>query len=177
MIGKCFFCSEKYRSKVKEWSQHKDRPDSAFVEKMDTVAREEARKRTIDEVEVTEMFCPFVRGHYGDNESCRLPKTLLLMYSRQKGLEQPRFLTRGNDDHAVCNNPLFLSRYTVERQDKQFRGRVQVGEEVYASTSWEKNKKFAEQGAALVAVKCRNISKDDIAWKQDREESPASTAT
>ena len=96
MIGKCFFCSEKYRCKVKEWSQHKDRPDSAFVEKMDMVAREEARKRTIDEVEVTEMFCPFVRGHYGDNESCRLPKTLLLMYSRQKGLEQPRFLTRGN---------------------------------------------------------------------------------
>ena len=52
-----------------------------------------------------------------------------------------------------------------------------MGEEVYASTSWEKNKKFAEQGAALVAVKCRNISKDDIAWKQDREESPASTTT
>ena len=48
---------------------------------------------------------------------------------------------------------------------------------MYASTSWEKNKKFAEQGAALVAVKCRNISKDDIAWKQDKEESPASTAT
>ena len=74
-------------------------------------------------------------------------------------------------------HPPFFSRYTVERQDKQFRGRVQVGEEVYASTSWEKNKKFAEQGAALVAVKCRNISKDDIAWKQDKEESPASTAT
>ena len=63
-------------------------------------------------------------------------------------------------------HPPFLSRYTVERQDKQFRGRVQVGEEVYASTSWEKNKKFAEQGAALVAVKCLEITADLIHWRQ-----------
>ena len=79
------------------------------------------------------------------------------MYSRQSGLEQPQ--------------------YTVEQVDKQFRARVRLGDQHFATTSWEKNKKFAEQGAALVAVKCRNISKDDIAWKQDKEESPASTAT
>ena len=117
---------------------------------MNTTMREECRKRRIDELEVTEMFCPFVRGHYGDNESCKLPKTLLLMYSRQNDLEQPQ--------------------YTVEQQDKQFRGQVKLGQEAYGSLSWEKNKKFAEQGAALVAVKCLNITKDNVTWRQDKEE-------
>lgn len=144
---------DKYRNKLKDWSQHKDRPDGAFVEKMDTNMREECRKRRIDEIEVTEMFCPFVRGHYGDNESCKLPKTLLLMYSRQKGMEQPR--------------------YKVEQQDKQFRGEVKLGDECYSSLSWEKNKKFAEQGAALVAVKCLNITTDDIVWKQNKPQDPS----
>merc|ERR1712098_1002576 len=144
---------EKYRDKLKDWSQHKNRPDGAFVEKMDTNIREECRKRRIDEVEVTEMFCPFVRGHYGDNESCKLPKTLLLMYSRQKGMEQPR--------------------YKVEQQDKQFRGEVKLGDECYSSLSWEKNKKFAEQGAALVAVKCLNITTDDIVWNKNKLQEPS----
>ena len=62
------------------------------------------------------------------------------MYSRQEGLDQPQ--------------------YTVEQLDKQFRARVKLGEEHYASTSWEKNKKFAEQGAALVPVKCLEITVD-----------------
>ena len=68
------------------------------------------------------------------------------MYSRQEGLDQPQ--------------------YTVEQLDKQFRARVKLGEEHYASTSWEKNKKFAEQGAALVAVKCLEITVDSINWRQ-----------
>ena len=81
---------------------------------------------------------------------CRLPKTLLLQYCRQSGLEQPE--------------------YCVEQQDKQFRGRVTVGTDHYANTSWEKNKKFAEQGAALVAVTCLEITSDTIIWRQDRQD-------
>ena len=54
----------------------------------------------------------------------------------------------------------------MEQQDKQFRARVELGGQVFSSTSWEKNKKFAEQGAALVAVKCLNITKEDIIWRQ-----------
>ena len=69
------------------------------------------------------------------------------MYSRQAGLEQPK--------------------YTVEQLDKQFRARVRLGDQHFASTSWEKNKKFAEQGAALVAVKCLDITTDSIVWRQD----------
>ena len=34
---------DRYRAKVEEWSQHKDRPDSAFVDKMNTTVKEEAR--------------------------------------------------------------------------------------------------------------------------------------
>ena len=78
--------------------------------------------------------------------SSRLPKTLVLMYSRQSGLAQPQ--------------------YTVEQLDKQFRARVKLGDQHFASTSWEKNKKFAEQGAALVAVKCLEITPDSIVWRQ-----------
>ena len=71
------------------------------------------------------------------------------MYSRQSGLEQPQ--------------------YTVEQVDKQFRARVRLGDQHFATTSWEKNKKFAEQGAALVAVKCLDITTDTIVWRQDTD--------
>ena len=54
--------SEKYRRKVVEWSKHPDRPDGAFAEKMNTDIREDCKKRKIDDLEITEMFCPFVRG-------------------------------------------------------------------------------------------------------------------
>ena len=60
----------KYRARQRELAVEA-RSDDKFVEKMDRTGRQERRKRKIDDVEVTEMFCPFVRGHYGDNESCR----------------------------------------------------------------------------------------------------------
>ena len=41
-----------------------------------------------------------------------------------------------------------------------------VGDELYGSTVLEKNKKYAEQGAALVAVKCLNITEQSIVWKE-----------
>ena len=60
----------KYRARQRELAVEA-RSDEKFVEKMDRTGRPETRKRKIDNLEVTEMFCPFVRGHYGDNESCR----------------------------------------------------------------------------------------------------------
>jgi len=139
--------SQKYKEK-QDILKMQNRPDKEFSEKVDKVEREGTRKRKIGEELVTEMFCPFVRGHYGTNESSRLPKTLLLLYARQKELGQPE--------------------YVMEQQDKQFRARVRLGVESYGSMAWEKNKKYAEQGAALVAVKCLNITKDNIVWKQVR---------
>ena len=43
---------------------------------------------------------------------------------------------------------------------------MQVGEDLFGSTVLEKNKKYAEQGAALVAVKCLNITEKSIVWKE-----------
>ena len=37
---------------------------------------------------------------------------------------------------------------------------------MFGSTVLEKNKKYAEQGAALVAVKCLNITEQSIVWKE-----------
>ena len=42
----------------------------------------------------------------------------------------------------------------MEQLDKQFRAWVRLGDQHFASTYLEKKKKFAKQGAALVAVKC-----------------------
>lgn len=142
-----FGVAEQYREKQEMLADQK-RSDKEFSEKMDKEEKVGARKRKIGEDIVTEMFCPFVRGHYGDNESSNLPKTLLLLYARQKQLGQPK--------------------YIMEQQDKQFRARVKVGENSFGSMAWEKNKKYAEQGAALVAVKCLKITKDDIVWKQSK---------
>ena len=41
-----------------------------------------------------------------------------------------------------------------------------MGDELYGSTVLEKNKKYAEQGAALVAVKCLDITEQSIVWKE-----------
>ena len=46
----------------------------------------------------------------------------------------------------------------MEQLDKQFRAWVRLGDQHFASTYLEKNKKFAKQGVALVAVKCLTIS-------------------
>ena len=43
---------------------------------------------------------------------------------------------------------------------------MQVGEDLFGSTVLEKNKKYAEQGAALVAVKCLDITEKSIVWKE-----------
>ena len=67
------------------------------------------RKRKIGDDEITEMFCPFVRGHYGPDNSPNLPKvgpkmiekeecfyneffqSKLLVFTRQKEWENPSY--------------------------------------------------------------------------------------
>ena len=39
------------------------------------------RQKMVDEEIVTEMFCPFGRDYFGDNETSNLLKTLLLLYT------------------------------------------------------------------------------------------------
>lgn len=45
-----------------------------------------------------------------------------------------------------------LPTYETQREDKLFRTILTFDGKKYASLYWEKNKKFAEQGAALVCL-------------------------
>lgn len=109
------------------------------------------RKRKLSEVycsddisgvnEVTEMFCPFVRGHYPTHLD--IPKTKLLMWCRKhhKGQE------------CYENAPLYHSW----QKDKMFRSVVVSHGQAFSSESWEKSKKWAEQAAAIVALHCLGV--------------------
>lgn len=52
----------------------------------------------------------------------------------------------------ALRNDKDLPSYEIEREDKLFRAVICFDEIKYASTYWEKNKKNAEQGAALVCL-------------------------
>lgn len=71
----------------------------------------------------------FFRAHYTDKE---LPKTILHCYAMKHDLEQPTFLT--------------------QQQDRLFRSIMAFDQKKYTSSYWEKNKRFAEQSAALVGL-------------------------
>ncbi|KAG5888294.1 hypothetical protein JTB14_006680 [Gonioctena quinquepunctata] len=89
------------------------------------------RKKTeIDneQIDVT-MKCAFIRVNYSEDPD--LPKSKLIRYCGKNKLEVPK--------------------YRVFNEDKLFRAIVSLSGRIYSSTYWEKNKKFAEQGAALVA--------------------------
>ena len=103
-------------------------------------ARITPKKRRLEEEggeEVTEMFCPFVRGHYGDGQD--IPKVRLLQWTRDQGEEPPAYSTR--------------------QTDKTFRSVVTVAGRKFTSDSWEKNKRYSEQSAAIVALHCLGIER------------------
>lgn len=90
-----------------------------------------SHKRKIQEEEdVFLMRCAFLRNNYiTDSE---LPKTRLFKWTKENRKKMPVYNTRQE-------NKLFCSVVTVD-------GRK------YGSSFWEKNKKWAEQGAALVCL-------------------------
>lgn len=71
----------------------------------------------------------FFRAQYNHKE---LPKLRLHAHAMKNSVEQPI--------------------YETHQQDKLFRSIVTLDGKKYASTYWEKNKRFAEQGAALVCL-------------------------
>ena len=48
-------------------------------------------------------------------------------------------------------------KYHTWQKDKMFRSIVIVNGEAYSSESWEKNKRYSEQAAAIVALHCLGI--------------------
>lgn len=73
----------------------------------------------------------FFRAQYSDTDPTKcFPKTRVHQYGMRKGYENPSYVTR--------------------QEDRLFRTILTFNGQKYASTYWEKNKKFAEQGSALV---------------------------
>ena len=105
----------------------------------------EADDLTLEEnlKEYTEMYCPFVRNHYEQNVD--IPKSLLVSWVRQK---------YGEKEYQK-ESP----KYQTWKKDKMFRSIVLVEGEAFSSTGWEKNKRYSEQAAAIVALHCLGIRK------------------
>ncbi|XP_025073342.1 tRNA-dihydrouridine(20) synthase [NAD(P)+]-like [Pogonomyrmex barbatus] len=88
------------------------------------------KRKAQENEDVSLMRCAFLRNNYiTDSE---LPKTRLLKWTKEYHKKMPVYDTRQE-------NKLFCSVVTVD-------GRK------YGSSFWEKNKKWAEQGAALVCL-------------------------
>uniref|UniRef100_A0A182PVR9 DRBM domain-containing protein n=1 Tax=Anopheles epiroticus TaxID=199890 RepID=A0A182PVR9_9DIPT len=87
-----------------------------------------------------ENIC-FIRSNFIDDNS--LPKSKLYLHAIRNGL--PR------------------AQYEVQQKDKLFRAIIRFNGQRYSSSFWEKNKRYAEQAAALVCLLKRGVeSRDDL---------------
>ncbi|KRT83635.1 hypothetical protein AMK59_4858 [Oryctes borbonicus] len=77
-----------------------------------------------------EMPYAFIRASFPADPD--LPKSKLISWCNKNKKEKPK--------------------YQIINEDKLFRAIVYIDGKKYSSTYWEKNKKFAEQGAALVCI-------------------------
>jgi tRNA-dihydrouridine synthase 2 len=97
-------------------------------------------KTELDE-DIIEMKCAFIRVNYPEDPD--LPKSKIIAYCGKYKQDLPT--------------------YKTINQDKLFRAIATFQGKKYSSSYWEKNKRFAEQGAALVlACSLGLISKDDL---------------
>lgn len=87
------------------------------------------RIKISDDPNIYTKSIAFFRAHYSNKD---MPKVVLHTYASKKGLKNPTYVTQQED----C-----LFQTVITFQDKK-----------YASSYWEKNKRFAEQGAALVCL-------------------------
>ncbi|KAK4878980.1 hypothetical protein RN001_007126 [Aquatica leii] len=88
------------------------------------------RLKTDLTVDVTELRCAFIRASYVRDAD--LPKSMLIAWCNKN----------------KCKSP----SYETIHEDKLFKSVLTLNGKKYSSTFWEKNKRFAEQGAALVCL-------------------------
>lgn len=117
----------------------------ALMETIETDENEK-KKRKLSETssEITEMKVKYLRRIYSSGVT---PKTVLMEWTRRKGIKQPSY-------------------DMIEREeDRWFKSIVLVGDKKYSSTEWECSKKSAEQAAAIVCLQSLGVhdgrSKDD----------------
>jgi len=141
-ICKVFNVEDKYLEKQKQLEVLGVRSaDDQRKESLVVKLQEGPKKRKYGEDEVTEMFMPFVRGHYSYEDSRDLPKTRLEMWTKEQGFIQPIYRCQG--------------------ENQRFKSVVQIDKRLFSSESWEKSKRHADQAAALVAINCLNVPKMD----------------
>ncbi|CAG9768520.1 unnamed protein product [Ceutorhynchus assimilis] len=84
-------------------------------------------KLDFDNSNIYELKCAFIRVNFPKDPD--LPKSKLIVYCGKNKLKVPT--------------------YSIIREDKLFRAVATLDGKKYSSSYWEKNKRFAEQGAAL----------------------------
>lgn len=87
------------------------------------------KKLKVDDDNIIKNHCAFVRASYTSDPD--LPKSKLILH---------------------CNKHKLKPTYETIQEDKLFRSILTLDGKKYSSTFWEKNKKFAEQGAAIVCL-------------------------
>ncbi|XP_065202122.1 tRNA-dihydrouridine(20) synthase [NAD(P)+]-like [Planococcus citri] len=97
--------------------------------KEENVAGHQAKKLKIEN-DTSTLDAIFIRNNYQNQDD--LPKSVLLRFSKKNKMPTPKYETRNSE--------------------KLFQATVLVDGKKYASTRWVKNKKFAEQEAALVCL-------------------------
>ncbi|XP_067144695.1 tRNA-dihydrouridine(20) synthase [NAD(P)+]-like [Centruroides vittatus] len=87
------------------------------------------KRRKLENNEIWETDAKFIKSVFGKAD---LPKTVLCNWTRRNNIKQPNYQT-----------------FQIE---KSFKSIVTVNNKMYSSSCLEKNKRMAEQGAALVAL-------------------------
>uniref|UniRef100_A0A182Q853 DRBM domain-containing protein n=1 Tax=Anopheles farauti TaxID=69004 RepID=A0A182Q853_9DIPT len=83
----------------------------------------------------------FIRSNFADDTT--LPKSKLYLHALRSGLGR--------------------AQYEVQQKDKLFRAFIRLDGQRYTSSFWEKNKRYAEQAAALVCLLKRGVeSRDEL---------------
>lgn len=101
----------------------------------------DAKKPKIEDENTIIENIAFVRANY--SKDVDLPKSILHLFLKKKLRLFPK--------------------YTTEQKGCLFRSTLTIDGKKYSSTFWEKNKKFAEQGASLVACLHYNlVTRDEL---------------
>eukprot|EP00088_Acartia_fossae_P057356 TRINITY_DN6690_c0_g1_i1.p1 TRINITY_DN6690_c0_g1~~TRINITY_DN6690_c0_g1_i1.p1 ORF type:complete len:443 (+),score=54.28 TRINITY_DN6690_c0_g1_i1:48-1376(+) len=93
-LCRVFDIEDAYRERQKELGLN-NIPDHVYSARIDQNDRNS--KPLVEGLCVEEKFCPFIRAHYGPDNSNDLPKSRLLNYTRQKQIEAPAYKVYQDD--------------------------------------------------------------------------------
>lgn len=126
-------------------------------------------------ISMYEMYFPFIRGHYSANAS-DMPKTKLYTWIKKNIPEdiQPVYRTWNRD--KMFRSVLYIKSRGLKISKQNTSSQcIKVNEKsegtFFSSESWEKNKRFSEQAAAVVALHC--LLEKEFSNDTDKKELPS----